>query len=131
MKVHCLGWIAVLGLLLALTPFSSGQQDELRQQLDAAFKKGVAFYSNAQYAESIPHFEKVLTLAPKVFGAEHPNTAGIMNTLGAAYLKSRNSDKALPLFKECLRIREMLKDSNAVAASLNNLAHLYEELGQY
>jgi len=40
MRFSRLGWVAVLGLLLGITPRSAGQADDLRQQLEAAFAKG-------------------------------------------------------------------------------------------
>src|SRR5262249_45330563 len=123
--------VTVLGLLLFAVPRSPGQPDDVGKQLDVAFKQGLAFFRNARYAESIPHFEKALVLVSKLFGAEHANTAAIMNTLAAAHKHSGNLDRALSLFKESLRIRELTKDPKAVATSLNNLGLLYDELGKH
>ncbi|HMF16778.1 MAG TPA: CHAT domain-containing tetratricopeptide repeat protein [Gemmataceae bacterium] len=123
--------VTVLGLLLFGAPRGPAQPDDLGMQLDVAFKQGLAFFRNASYAESIPHFEKAVVLASKLFGAEHANTAAIMNTLASAHKYSGNMDRALSLYKESLRIRELTKDPKAVATGLNNLALLYDELGKH
>ena len=51
MRSNRIAWVVGLGLLLSVTLPSAGQQDDLRQQLDAAFKKGLAFFRNARYAD--------------------------------------------------------------------------------
>jgi CHAT domain-containing protein len=110
-----------------------GTRGDDREDLFAAFNKGKALQDQGKYREALPFFERALKLAPEVFGAEHENTATILNYLGMVYEGMGQYAKAEPLFRRSLDIRDAKfgKDHPEVAASLNNLGILYEDMGQY
>ena len=60
-------------------------------------------------------------------GADHPSTATNLNNLANLYLSKGSYEKAEPLLKRSLQIREQQlgKDHPDTAVSLNNLAVLY------
>src|SRR5262245_17906289 len=99
------GFILVLvSVLVAGERLGFAQTDDLRKELDAAFQKGAD--KEGKDAEAIPYFEKALALAPRVFGPDHLNTAGIMNTLASTYQKTGEDAKAEAVLRNLLIIWE-------------------------
>jgi CHAT domain-containing protein/tetratricopeptide (TPR) repeat protein len=124
----------VLALLLATVLGSSGGQEPDREAaLRDAVRKGEDLKKAGKYAEAIPLFEKAVALAEVVHGADDPNTASLVNTLGYLHKMQGQYAKAEPLYLRSLKILEerLGKDDPLVAANLGNLALLYQERGEY
>lgn len=125
---------ALLGLILCWQPFSVAAQDrELLAELDAAFKQGQALKQQGKLAEAVLFWEKAAALAPKVFGADHQNTAGILNTLGRGYYDLDRFDRAEKPLKESLRIFEVNLGAEhpRVEQQMDTLAGTYSHLGRF
>ena len=121
-------------VLLAVLLGSRGRaQADEEADLRAANAEGIALYQKGEYPRAAPAFEQALELAPRVFGAEHQNTASIMNNLACTYYFMGQYAKAEPLHQRSLKIRELTLglDHPEVAQSLNVLANLYRDMGQY
>jgi CHAT domain-containing protein/Tfp pilus assembly protein PilF len=121
------GWLVVVvgGLLLA--PARGGAQDADKKELLDARNKAAALAKQGKAGEAIERYEKALALAPKVYGSEHTETAGLMNSLALLYRDQGQYAKAEPLFLRSLQIREekLGKEHPDVAQSLGSLAWLY------
>src|SRR5690349_12193773 len=106
MSVLCRSrWFWVIGLVLLGALFSHCilRADEKNDELMAAFAKGQALEKKGQYAEALRQFERMLELAPEVFGEDHPNTASIMNRAGLLQFRMGQVAKAESLFQRSLR----------------------------
>lgn len=134
-----------------MSAFSFGVEDPYAR-LDLQITTLIA---NGQYKEAVPLAEKLLPLAEKQFGADHPNTEKALNqlseacrgTIDAAQREGREDIalaetltklarvhqlqgkplEAEPLYRRALAILEIAEkpDSPLFAQTLNNLALLY------
>jgi tetratricopeptide (TPR) repeat protein len=96
-------------------------------------KVGAYLQNRGQYAEAEQIYQEVLAIYKKVFGDEHPNTAGGLNNLATLYVDQGKYEQAEPLHQQALIIRKKMqgdKHPNMVT-SLNNLAELYRYQGKY
>jgi len=66
-------------------------------------RKGIALQKAGQAKEALPYYEQSLELSQRLFGQSHENTAAVLGVLASLY----------------------------VASTLNNLASLYSDMGQY
>jgi CHAT domain-containing protein/Tfp pilus assembly protein PilF len=104
-----------------------------REELDAAFKKGNALQDQGKHNEAIAFYEKALALAPKVFGPEHLDTAGITLTLARCNHKANRIAEAEPLYRRALAIFEakLGKDHPSLASTLYTLGMLNQEMKRF
>jgi CHAT domain-containing protein/Tfp pilus assembly protein PilF len=127
------------GLLIAAALLTSllgaallAQGPDLRKELDAAFQKGLALQKQGKAADAIPFFDKAVTLAPKVFGPDHANVAGICRTAAAAYFAAGRPKDAESLYRRSVEIFERIPNSEApLAIALGDLCVTLEEVGKY
>lgn len=112
---------------LSLVAAAPSQQPTPREQLDAAFQKGIALFKQGKAAEAISHLENAATLAVTVFGPEDVNTAALANVLAdACRAAGRNKDAEIN-YARSLKILEakLGADHPRLGVPLNNLAVLY------
>jgi tetratricopeptide (TPR) repeat protein len=94
---------------------------------------GLALFESGQYTEAAPFLSRALKITEISLGADHPNTAAILNNLGHVYRSQGKYAEAEPLFKRALAIREKAlgADHLDTAISLNNLVLLRYSQGKY
>jgi class 3 adenylate cyclase/Tfp pilus assembly protein PilF len=92
---------------------------------------GYRFNALAAYSEARPLFERALAIREHVLGAEHPDTAASLNSLGSLLQAQGNLVGARPLFERALAINERALGSEHpdTATSLTNLAALLQAQG--
>ena len=125
--------VAVLTVLALTGSPSPGQSSPDEQEMLAAYRKAEALKKAGNYAEAAREYERAIPLATRAYGAEHPNTATLMNNLAEMDISLGRYAEAEPLAKRSLQIREtkLGQDHPAVAISLNLLAWLYWNTGRY
>lgn len=130
-RMHVLlpGWIV---FAVACAGPGVGRADD-EADLQAAVAEGIACHERADYPAATKAYERALALAPKVYGAEHEETALITNNLGILYESLGRYAQAEALYQKGLAIREAKfgPDHLDVADSLNNLISLYCATGRY
>src|SRR5260370_1331098 len=95
--------------------------------LNKQFKK---LSEQGKYQEAIPIAERLVEVAKRALGPEHPETAVMVETLGFLFQKIGDNAKAEPLYREALRIRQKVlgPEHPDAVTSLNNLALLEFDL---
>jgi tetratricopeptide (TPR) repeat protein len=93
----------------------------------AAYRQGAL----AAYAEARPYLERALTIREKALGAEHPNTATILNNLGYLLQEQGDLAGARRNYEHALAIREKVLGAEHAdtATSLNNLGQFLQAQG--
>lgn len=129
MKRH----FVVVASLAVLAAIALGQGGDLQKDLEDAFKQGIALRSQGKFDEAIQHLEKALALAPKVFGPDHINTAGITNTTAFTYATAGKPAHAEKLYLRGLELyeRSLPKNHPKLAQILGNLSATQDDLGKY
>ena len=91
------------------------------------------YYSQGNYGEAEPLYQRALAIWEKARGPEHPNLALGLNTLAALYFTQGKYGEAEPLLQRALAIAEKAlgPEHPNVATSLNNLAAIYFTQGKY
>ena len=83
-----------------------------------------------QYEQSEKQFLAVIDIYKNTLGAEHFLTLSALNNLGILYQDMQRFDEAKVLHENCLKLLENQKEHPiAYATTLNNLANLYEKMG--
>ncbi|MEA2894150.1 MAG: hypothetical protein QOI05_4943 [Bradyrhizobium sp.] len=95
----------------------------------AAYRQGPL----AAFASVQPLLERALAIEEKLFGADHPKTAGTLNKLGYTLMAQGNLAGARVYFERslALREREYGPDHPNTASNLHNLGSLLRELGDF
>jgi tetratricopeptide (TPR) repeat protein len=103
--------------------FATARADEL----DDAYRLGIAHFRAGRYQQALPYFQKALQLAEAKNGADSPAIAVELNNLGEVNRLLGHYDDAEKLYRQALVIDEKTKGPNdpALATSLNNLALVY------
>ena len=106
-----------------------GFQAEINFLIQAAQK----YQSNGEFSKAAIVWERLVAMAEKTLGVDHPDTAVALDNLGVLYSKLAFYAKAESLYKRALAIREKAlgHDHLDTAVSLDNLAILYGYQGQY
>jgi len=83
-----------------------------------------------QFGQARPLLERALRIRQRELGADHPQTAASLNSLGLVLGMEGELTAARTYLERALEIRERLAtDDLAIAESLNNLASLFREQG--
>ena len=87
----------------------------------------------AQYALSLPLYERALSIREKALGPSHPDAGAVLNSLARLYKAMGRYADAVPLFTRSLSVRENALGEEHVdtTTSLNDLASLYWAMGKY
>jgi CHAT domain-containing protein/tetratricopeptide (TPR) repeat protein len=112
-----------LFLALALPPWlPSG----LAQSTDflAALQQYRTLAGSGAYAEALPYAQRLVSLSEREFGADHPNTAVSLNSLGLVYRGLGRLKEAEDAFRRAAAIQEHARgpDDPQIIVSLNNIA---------
>jgi tetratricopeptide (TPR) repeat protein len=85
------------------------------------------------YEQAAAYLDQAVTLAERVHGPEHTDTAAALKNLADAKSRSGQHDEARPLYERALRIRENVHgpDHVYVAISLAGLAEALSRAGQH
>jgi CHAT domain-containing protein/tetratricopeptide (TPR) repeat protein len=120
-----------LGLFILSGPMAARAQDA--SEVQALNRQNVQLHGQGKYAEAAATGEKVLALAERTLGKDHPDTLASINNLGAAYNALGRHAEAEPLYRRALAGRERVlgKEHPDTLASVNNLAALYFSKGRY
>ena len=94
---------------------------------------GSYYDKTAAYSLALQWRQKAATLAEKVFGLEHPNTAASYNNIALVYNTLADYAKALEWFSKALDILEKVlgKEHPLTAITYNNIAEAYRNQGEY
>ena len=96
---------------------------------------GVADYLRfaSRYADSLPLFERALSIREKALGAEHPKTCTSLDSLAVVFSDMGRHSDALPRYERALALRERVLGPAhpSTSTSLNNLALLYLDMGRH
>jgi tetratricopeptide (TPR) repeat protein len=90
-------------------------------------------YAAGKYAEAMDVAKDALTMAERVFGADHPNVVIHINNLALLYRVQRNYGDTEALYRRALAISEKALGKNHpnVGAALLNLTLLYQAQGRF
>ncbi len=118
-------WEDLVSSILKYSPDALGKLAPIEN------KKGHAEYKQGNYHSSFLHYRLNFYCITKLHGADHPDTATSLNNLAGLYKSQGHLEKAEPLYKRALEIREdkLGPDHPYTATSLNNLAGLYKAQG--
>ena len=107
--------------------------DETRKLFAELTRSAKEYLKIGQYEIALPLQVRALDIGEKLFGAEDPRTASILDALGTTYRNIGLYEEALTLKNKALVIREKVLDHDHkdTAMSLNNLAAVYHDLGRY
>ncbi len=92
------------------------------------------FYSElGKYNNAIDYYNKALAINVKIFGKEHPDTAGTLNNLGNAWHSLSEHHKAIDYYNKALAIdiKTLGEEHPNAASSLNNLGNVWHLLGEH
>ena len=123
---------AGFALLLAMTA-GAGLARAQDDDLDGLNRQVVELYQAGKYAEATPIAERVLTLAERRFGSDHPQVGTRLNDLALLYRAQGRYADAEPLYKRDLGIVEKAfgPDHLQVSTTLISLGIIYQAQGRY
>src|SRR6266498_125567 len=102
-------------------------------EADKLYNESIGLREKGQYGKAIPLAERALAIRQKTLGAEHPDTATVLNDLALLYCEKGDYAQAEPLYRRALAIRQKTlgAEHRGTAPVLNNLANLYRDKGDY
>src|SRR5688572_29019717 len=111
----------------------TAQEKQALAEATKLYKQGLTLFNAGKYVEAEPLYLRALAIREEIRGAEHPDVADSLNSLGLLYRTQGQYVRAEPLFHRALAIREKAfgLEHGAVAQSLNSLAWLYYEQARY
>jgi CHAT domain-containing protein/tetratricopeptide (TPR) repeat protein/WD40 repeat protein len=122
-------------LTIRKTQLGSQHVDVARSASNLAALKVMKLNSQHQYIKAVPVAQKALAEAEQALGPEDASFAQILSSLSESYksLKLGAAEYALKLQQQALTIREQSLGPKHwdVLASLNNIAQLHVERGEY
>ena len=135
--------VVLLLISTALTASSpTVAQDSAAENARQLYRQAMELYNAGRYNEAAPLCERAIAISTNALGPEHSDVALSLNGLGLIYAGKGDYTRAEPLYERALGIYSKLSNTaqsqdnrNAatgnVAATLNNLAELYKNRGEY
>jgi CHAT domain-containing protein/Tfp pilus assembly protein PilF len=107
--------------------------DNDRALADKLYAEFIRLGKAAKYDEARPVGERALSIREKALGADHPDVAEALNSLGILYSIVGDDARAEGAFQRALSIREKAlgPEHPAIAQTLNNLARICQTRGDY
>lgn len=135
----------VVLLLSSIALTASGvarAQNSAAENARQLYKQAMELYNAGRYNEAAPLCERAIAISTNALGPEHSDVALSLNGLGLIYAGKGDYARAEPLYERALGIYSKLSNTaqsqdnrNAatgnVAVTLNNLAELYKNRGEY
>jgi tetratricopeptide (TPR) repeat protein/CHAT domain-containing protein len=123
---------AGFALLMAMTA-GVGSARAPDDDLDSLNQQVVELYQAGKYAEATPIADRVLALAERRFGPDHPQVGTRLNDLALLYRAQGRYADAEPLYKRVLGMVEKAfgRDHLEVSATLISLGIIYQAQGRY
>jgi len=87
--------------------------------------------SRQEFAAAEALYRRALAIQERVFGPDHAEVATTLNDLAVLMNQTGRYDEAVALHRRVLGIRERDGNSDGVGVSLNNLARVYMNQGDY
>jgi len=114
-------------LLAQLNPSSPSDEE----QLEELIRREGPLRAKGAYAEAALLWEKILTIAERTVGPNHPKLGTCLNNLAFLYSEQGRYREAEPLYKRAIAISEKAEgpEHPSTADSMNNLAILYMKMG--
>jgi CHAT domain-containing protein len=127
------GELLVLGALVLRFLLLPAQAQGEPPQIATLHEQVVRLYEAGKYDEAIPIAQRVLELAERESGPDHPDVGSALNDLAVLFWKQGRFADAEGLTERSLAIYEKAlgPEHPFVAAALGNLAGLYRYRGKY
>ena len=86
-----------------------------------------------KYDEALEIAQRHVELSEKLFGENHPDTAGSYNNIGVVYYNKGDYDTALEYYNKALTVRQQVLGENhhSTATSYDNIGMVYNDIGNY
>jgi CHAT domain-containing protein/Tfp pilus assembly protein PilF len=135
--------VVILLISIALAaPGTTLAQDSAAENARQLYKQAMELYNAGRYNEAVPLVERAIAISTSALGPEHSDVALSLNGLGLIYEAKGDYARAEPLYQRALAIYSKLSNTaqlqdtrNAatgnVATTLNNLAELYKNRGEF
>jgi tetratricopeptide (TPR) repeat protein len=127
----------IFAVAAQIIPFATTVFEEIKEENEpVAFLSdaiGNYYYKTASYTLAMHWRKKAATLAEKVFGVEHENTAGAYNNIACICESQGNYPNALEWHLKALEVKEKVlgKKHPSTATTYNNIAGVYDTQGDY
>ena len=94
---------------------------------------GLIYQSQGKYDEALTWLNKAREIREKVFGFQHPSTAGTYNNIGLIYKSQGKFDEALTWFNKARDIDEKVVGFQhpTTATIYNNIGSIYKSQGKF
>jgi tetratricopeptide (TPR) repeat protein len=102
----------------------------IQPKLGAFSWQGVVYDRLEVFDKAVESYSDVLKSWRKLWGPDHVELADVLNSLGNAYRKQSEPQKALRCYEECLRIRLIAGDEIQVANTKNNIGAVLATLDE-
>ena len=124
-------FILIAAILATVAP--STAQAQGADEITALNQQVIQLHGQGKYAEATTISERLLSLAERALGPEHPDTLGSVNNLAFLYQAQGRYGEAEPLFRRALAARERVlgPEHPDTLISVNNLGALYRAQGRY
>ena len=111
--------------------FSDGEEN--RDLALTYYYKGLNFYREGNYSQSMAEYEKALVIQRKMFPDGHSDIGETLGGIGLLYDSTGNYELALKNHLESLAVSEKVlpTDHVHIAEILNNLGLCYDRMGQF
>lgn len=134
--------VVLLLISIAVAASSPVVRQDSAESARQLYRQAMDLYNAGRYNEAAPLCERAIAMSTRALGPEHSDVALSLNGLGLIYAGKGDYARAEPLYERALGIYSKLSDTaqsqenrNAaagnVAATLNNLAELYKNRGEY
>src|SRR5262249_60272757 len=108
--------VVLVVALLGLDGRSSAQDEEVRSECLAHYRKAEALWKQGKLKEAAEDYEKAVELAQRAFGADHRDTVNMQNNLPVLYHHRARYRDTDPLLCRSLKAR---RDTLPAADPLN------------
>ena len=123
--------VLIVAMLAAGCPIGAAAQTA--DDVDALNKQVAQLYGQGKHKKARAVAERVLAVAERVLGHEHPDTLTSASNLAFLYQAQGRYSEAEPLYQRALEARERVlgREHPDTLASVHNLAFLYQAQGRY
>jgi tetratricopeptide (TPR) repeat protein len=108
-------------------------EEESRNSALTYYYKGLNFYREGNYTQSMIEYERALIIQRKIFPEGHSDLGETLGGIGLLYDNMGKYELALEKHLECLSISEktLRKDHVHTAEALNNIGLCYDRMGKF